>query len=371
MIVAFHFRAEAERPGAIYSWDIQKAFFRQLLALQDAGLHLEILTGDLLHNRYSNDPDATETLLRSVLGYDPRRWSTLHNEDFGIALSSTTIYILAVQGLSRSALHFVDRQLRQHRSYLGSLQIDPADPVHWNVYRDRLHPRYRYFNREIRLFYPKFEETAGADVRDWGTAKDLQTLPFRSVEWEDIGVRHTLFDSFHSPAHAKRVAELDECLSGHLGRVADEVLMRTSVLNPQLQTTLHAAVKAFERIETAEQVAHVGLSCRLFLEGLADALHPPSDKLVNGRIMGPEAYRNRLWAYVEEQLKGDERGLVLAQLKDVGNRLDRLDSVANKGLHAQNTPSEIRRLIVGVVMLAYDLLSMAPPPTDASLAPYS
>ena len=102
MIVAFHFRAEAEIPGVTYSWDIQQAFFRRLLALHEAEVHLEILTGDLLHSLYRNDPVETETLLRSVLGYDPRRWSTLDSENFGNALSSTAIYVLAVQGLSHS-----------------------------------------------------------------------------------------------------------------------------------------------------------------------------------------------------------------------------------------------------------------------------
>ncbi len=58
---------------------------------------------------------------------------------------------------------------------------------------------------------------------------------------------------------------------------------------------------------------------------------------MNGRSVGPEAYRNRLWAYVEGHLKGSERDVVIAQVKDSGNSLDRLDSLANKGLHAQNT----------------------------------
>jgi hypothetical protein len=350
-----------------YSWDIQETFFRNLLALRDADSHVEIFTGDLLHDFSHDDQITEEAVLGSVLAYDPRRWSTLNNDDFATALASTMIYVLAVQGLGRETLHLLDGQLRKHASYLGSLEINPADQLHWTVYRDRLVPRYRYISGVIRLFYPKFEEDEGADVRDWGRAKELSKLPFRSVEWEDVGFRHTVFDQFETPAHAKRVAELERCLFGHLGHMADEILLRTRVLNPQLQTTLHAAVKAFEYIETPEQVAHVALSCRRFLEALADSLYPPRKETANGRNLGSKAYRNRLWAYIEQQLKGSEHDLVLTQLQDIGNRLERLDSMANKGLHAQSTRSEIRRVIIGVLVLGYDLLSMTPFPTQGAV----
>lgn len=368
MTIAFHFRAETESPGTSYSWDVQQRFFQQLLASTDEDVHLEIMTGDLI----TGSGEATrETVLQSLLAFDPRRWNTLDREEFAAVMASAEIYVLAVEGMSRKQRDHVDASLRQRSSYLGALEVGPAKQVHWALYRARLILRYRYFNREIRLFYRKFEEAEGADVREWGLFKDLQSLPFRSVEWEDIGVRHTVFDSFQSFGHAKRVGELEDFLSGHLARVADEILLRTAVLNPGLRDTLYAALKTLERIQTGEEIAQVAVSCRRFLEGLANALYPPRQERVKGRHVGPEAYRNRLWAYVEDNLPGDERGLALAQLKDMGNRLDRLDSLANKGIHHQITSSDLRRLILGVVIFAYDLFSLTPPPAATPLDPYS
>jgi hypothetical protein len=368
--IAFHFRAKAETPGTNYAWDIQRWFFQQLLASTDEDVHLEVMTGDLI----TESGEATsETVLQSLLGYDPRRFNTLDREEFAGVMSTADIYVLAVEGMSRKQRDHVDANLRRRSSYLGALEVDPANQVHWALYRRRLVPRYRYFNREIRLFYRKFEEDAevDADVRDFGLFKALKDLPFQSVGWEDMGVRHTIFDSFQSFAHARRIGELEDFLSGHLAHVADEVLLRTAVLDPGLRDTLYAALKTLERIQTGEEIAQVAVSCRRFLEGLANALYPPRKEPVKGRSVGPEGYRNRLWAYVEDNLLGDERGLVLAQLKDIGNRLDRLDSLANKGVHHRITSSDVRRLILGVVILAYDLFSLKPPPIETPLEPYS
>jgi hypothetical protein len=74
---------------------------------------------------------------------------------------------------------------------------------------------------------------------------------------------------------------------------------------------------------------------------------------------------------VEDNLQGDEQKLVLAQLQDVGNRIDRADKVANKGLHDQISYPDSHRLIVAFLALAYDILSLATPPLQAPLEPYS
>lgn len=110
-----------------------------------------------------------------------------------------------------------------------------------------------------------------------------------------------------------------------LARVADEILMRTAVIEPRLKDTLYAAPRTFERIEAAEDIAQVALSCRRSLEGLADALYPPRSEPVNGRDVGPNAYRNRLWAYAAAQIGQSEQNVLVAQLEDLGKH-DRIDA---------------------------------------------
>src|SRR5581483_306737 len=115
--------------------------------------------------------------------------------------------------------------------YLGAIEVDPANRLHWALYHQSLVPRYRYVDGEMRLFYRAFEEQEGGDVRDTGMARDLERVGFR-VSWEDVGARHTVFDSYQSFDHAERLAILDRYLSEHLARVADEILMRTAVIEP-------------------------------------------------------------------------------------------------------------------------------------------
>jgi hypothetical protein len=149
LTIAFHFRAEAETLGTTYAWDIQQWFFRQLLASTDDDIHLEIMTGDLITG---SGEVARETVLQSLLAYNPRRWNTLDREEFAGAMSSTEIYVLAVEGMGCKQRDHVDASLNRRGSYLGALEIDPANHLHWDLYRTRLVPRYRYFDGEIRLF---------------------------------------------------------------------------------------------------------------------------------------------------------------------------------------------------------------------------
>jgi hypothetical protein len=307
--------------------------------------------------------------LEALLRYDPRKWRTVEKEEFADALFSVRVYVLAVRGLSDEVQDHADAQLRRHSAYLGAIEIDPGTRIHWRLYRRGLVPRYRYVDGEIRIFYPKFEELEGADVRDVGMAADLKRLGFR-VTFEDSGLRQTIFDPYQSFEHSKREASLERYLSEHLASIADEILLRLGASDPRLKDTLYAAFRAFERIETVDDIAQVALSCRRFLEGLASMLYPPREGLVRDRRVSASEYRNRLWAYAEERLGGGEQRLAIAQLDDVGRRIDVIDRLANKGVHGRVSRLDVHRLIVALLVLTYDLLSLTPPPLQAPAEPY-
>lgn len=253
---------------------------------------------------------------------------------------------------------------------LGAIEVDPAIKTHWTLYQKSLVPLSRWVDGNLRLFYRKFEEEQGADVKDTGTAKELERLGFQ-VSWEDIGARRSVLDSYQSFEHAKRLSELQRYILEHLTRVADEILLRISIVQPELKDELHAAFQTFESIETSANVAQVALSCRRFLERLANGLYPPRKELVNGKEVGPKQYRNRLWAYAEEKLGDTEGKAFLSQLDDIGKRIDRLDDLVNKGVHDRIMPSDLHRLIVGLLVVAYDLLALSVPPLIASNIPYA
>lgn len=368
MDVGFHFNASAEKYGGWYGEPIQEMFFRVLLSASQGDVHLKIYCGDLLVWQYLGNPEAREKLLEDLIGHG-LRWKDIDPDVFRDALFSKTIYVLAVEGLTPSLRDQIHLQLKKDGAYLGALEIHAASPVHWALYRGSLVPKYRFFNRELRVFYRAFEEVEGAyavQIPDY-----VQKLPFRSVTREDLGVRHTIFDAYVSPEHAKRAADVADSVSEHLASVANDVLLRVSDANPQLIDALYAMLNAFRSVETKEEVAHVALSCRRFLEGLADVLCPARTEPLQGRQLGKEQYINRLWAYAEEKLRKEERGLIQAQLEDMGHRIDRVHDLANKGLHARVSRSDAGRLVVALLVAAYDFLSLAEPPLQLPLEPHA
>jgi hypothetical protein len=367
MIVAFHFRADAEVYSSVWVFSIKERIFRRLNET-DAHAHAVIATGDLLIP-HDLGTEGKEAVLQALIGYDPRKWRTIHSDEFADVLFSTRIYVVAIEGLGTALQDALDAELRRDDAYLGAIEIDPANRIHWVLYRQKLVTRYRYVDGEVRLFYRKFEADAGADAKDTGTADELKRRGFR-VAFEDSGLRETIFDRYQSFEHSQRSAALDGYLQQHLGRMANEVLMRFRAADPRQMESLHAAFRTFERIETAEDIAQVATSCRRFLEGLADMLYPPRDGSAGSRKVGAAEYRNRLWAYVDENIHGAGKNLALAQLDDLGHRIDALDRLSNKGVHDRISAMEARRLIVGLVVVAYDLLSLTPPPLSARNEPH-
>lgn len=131
-----------------------------------------------------------------------------------------------------------------------------------------------------------------------------------------------------------------------------------------------AALTAIESAENAEQFAHVGLSCRRFLERLADALYPARKDRPGDHKVGRPEYRNRLWAWVDENLAGTVHEVAVANLRDLGERIDWADEAANKGVHATITGRDAGRLLIALVLVSADLLSLVPPPAETPLAQY-
>jgi hypothetical protein len=369
MKVAFHFNADADKYSGSYGTPIKKMFLRALLDADEKDVHLKIFCGELLAWKYVGDEAAREKTLEGLLGYD-FRWKEFDRHEFAEALRSVRIYVLAVDGLTPQLRNHLHIKCKEDNSYLGAFEIWEGNPVHWVLYRKSLIPQFRFFERELRIFYRAFEEAEGADSRNFGLAEDMKTLPFSSVNWEDLGVRHTVFDAYDSPDHARRTAEVADFVSEHLSRLAADVLLRITDLSPQLTEILYSALRAFRAVETGEDVAQAATSCRRFVAGLADALYPPKDGLVDGREVGKTAYMNRLCAYAAAKLKERERKLVAVQLEDIDRRMHRVNDLANKGLHDNISRSDLQRLLIALVVLTYDLLSLAPPPLQVPMAPH-
>lgn len=133
------------------------------------------------------------------------------------------------------------------------------------------------------------------------------------------------------------------------------------------------APQALEQFRSAYQRAAEGdvearsqalTSCRRILVSLADALYPATGEDVVGadgkiRKMTEDRYMNRLLQYASEKIMpANARRLTQATVEELGARLDALNDLGSKGVHASVSPAEVDQCIVQTYMLAGDLLRL-------------
>jgi hypothetical protein len=371
--IAFHFDADvihAEYPDLPYNLPILDKLFLSLLMANFHKLHFKIFEGDLLVDDYfyNQTEERIQKLLEGLIGIDFRTWRDIDKPKLWETIFSSRVYVIFLQSMNSYVRDYLIRIFKEEKSYIGAIEILGINNVQWLFYSQKLIPKYRYVDRELRILNTMSDEGG----KDTGLETFWKELPFKSVQWEDLGLRHTPFDVYEAFDHAALLAKLNDVVSDHLTQVAGEVLLRIGDLNPGLQNTLHSAFRTFYMVQTSEDIAQVALSCRRFLTGLADALYPPRDEKVKGRNVNAAAYKNRLWAYVEERLDAfdAEKKLVLVALNDLGSRLDKIDDLANKGLHAEINFLDLDRLLIALVTVTYDLLSLAAPPTKLPIEPH-
>lgn len=333
--------------------------------------HARFSTGTLPLRQLAQELDSTEVAANSVLGEHWAVWSTFLGPDLAKHIVSFDVAGMVVESLTPSDARAIHIQLKDSEWYLGAVQIRPEIPEHWAVFLKGIPSRFRIFEDSLYLFHRGYELEV-EDNRDHVEYREWEASGlFSSVHWEDSGVRETIFDPYDNMQHFRRLGEADELLHGQFSSALGETLMRCSDLDPNLTQRLHAALQAFESHETVEGLAHVSLSCRRFTEKLADCLYPPREEKVNGRKVGQAEYRNRLWAYVAENVISDTtRELLIANVEDLGKRIDKLDSLSNKGLHSDVSSSDVNRLLLSLLVVAHDLISLRPPGGAFSYKPY-
>lgn len=126
-------------------------------------------------------------------------------------------------------------------------------------------------------------------------------------------------------------------------------------------------VSAYQRLRenTPESRAQALTSCRRLMKSLADTLYPATDTPVIGadgqpRVLGDDKYIARMWQYVYERTSRSTSGeMLLAQIQDLGNRIEKLYDLANKGVHSEVTEFEVNQCVIQTYLLAGDLLRIA------------
>jgi hypothetical protein len=378
--VAFHFDADAIRTKykVPYHFPILEKIFRTLLDSDFNYTHIKIANGNLFFQEYlgsNRNQESIKSLSEGLLGIHFPVWRDV-DERFLESVFSKQVFVVALEGLNFRLRDILFSSLKEEDSYLGAIQIYGANKVHWDLYNQSLIPQYRYIDKELRIFYSSFDEDY-EENKDSDLKAHWRRLPFKSIRWENLGARHTALDAYDSFKHAKRLAALSDILSDHLLQLVDDVLLRTGDLDANLQNELYSALRTFSSAQTISDIAQVAISCRRFIESLADTLYTTfedKEPLLDsqGKPFKENPYLTKYYRYIKERLGTleKERKLVLVGLEDLDGRIRRVNDLANKGLHHEVSSSDLNRLLLAMVIVIYDVISLAPPPMELPLKPH-
>lgn len=373
MKIAFHFDADNEELGGYYGLPIRRALFGAILKSRTIDLHTKVFQGDVLLAMQTMDREKTETgethhfnkdrflsAIQTLLAPGSHIWMTFSEKTVKKLLEGN-VFVLLFESISFRDAREIDQALHVYPWYLGALQIDDTCPVHWVAYANAMVASYRVIGRNIHLFWDGICD----DSKDEGHAEELTEVGFASVSYEALNGKFSVFDKYHDYQQACRVAELGTALSDALGTMADQVITRFSDAAPELGNKLWSAIRTYERAEVPEDYAQVATSCRRVIEYVADAIFPPADPAPDGRLLGPKHYRNRLLAFADEERVSDTNlDLICASTDLLGEQLEKLGSLVNKGVHAEVTRHEAHRCLLRTIMALDDILSLKRGPLE-------
>ncbi len=155
----------------------------------------------------------------------------------------------------------------------------------------------------------------------------------------------------------------NETFLARTARAVDEAL---EALSPEALRRFNGA---YARIRDGddESLNQAAASCRRVLHAVADAVCPPQTAPAVGRDGAPrdltaDRYRNRLLWFVSEiareVLDSKPQPLLEIDIKILSGRLEALDSLASKGVHANVTAVEVERLAIQVYVLVAEILDL-------------
>ncbi len=121
---------------------------------------------------------------------------------------------------------------------------------------------------------------------------------------------------------------------------------------------------AFDRLEedNDEARSQALTTCRRAFKAVADHVYPANNGKITSRdgterCMTEDKYISRLWQFIDVQVGATRSGeLLLANVTDIGNRIDRIYSLSSKGVHGAVNPAEANQCVVQTYMLIGDIL---------------
>lgn len=373
MKIALHFNADHEKYTGFYSYPIYDEIFGILLKHRKLNISSKIFVGDLLFLLYSQeqiaekvDGNTTSTtyrvneekyinLINSWLFSEENNWKKFNEDELEKSLSKN-IFVVCFESIDHKNAEYLFENLKNYDSFIGAMEINDSNKTHWTLYGQALVPYARIVNKTLNLFH----DSITSDDLDTEMQKEFISLGFDSVEFEDLKLKYTIFDVYHNYEHARRIAEWKKGFGSSLAHIADNIVSELTDSAPDLGNKLWSALSTYDNAETNEQFAQVVTSCRRIFEYVTDCIFPPQDEPSDtGNSLKPDKYKNRIFEYAKtNRTSSTNIDLIIASTEVLFSQWSKLNSLANKGVHAEVFRDETRRCLIRTVLMLDDIISL-------------
>lgn len=335
--------------------------------LQSADRHMRVAVGDVAtYGAAARSATPTVAYLVDLcrLVYRPSKYDRVVRDRLEETYAKATVCCCVFQNMTAVIADALHTKLHADPTYLGAMDVNFDTPLHLSLFRNSLIEQYRLYGLHCSMFYVMGDN----EDPDLAALEVFQRYGYE-VDYEDIGARRTIFDTYDTPEHFRRVADFQRIFGGFDGLdddKASDLCLRLEELHPKLFDAFASAARALERAETEEDLAQSALSGRRLLEELANYLFPPRRAPWNGRKVGPTEYRNRLWAFIERTLN-EIPGSDPNKLERLGKEVDGLVDLFNSGLHSKISRKQVEGGFRDLVIWLAAVIDLSP---EAMRLPY-
>jgi hypothetical protein len=373
--LALHFDEDAMNRGRQSFWTMAKILFTEVLRLQRPRISSQVFIGSLLLHQSAYEvaevrsnghterfnKDRFKVILECWANPPIPLFCTFTKKTL-MSATEGRLFVICLASVNGAQARKLDAAFKRSTAYRGAVEVDDSYPAHVLLYPHGLCAFGRIHGSDFSLFWDGTED----DSKDEIALHEMQKFGFRTVKFESLNGRYSIFDKRHNLEGTMLLGETRKLCVGLLADIAERVLNTLTDVAPALPEKLNAALKAFSAANTSDEIAHAALSCRRIIEYVSDCLFPAQDEpSPTGRKLDKQAYKNRLLAYADAARASDTSiDLIVASTATLGEQLERLQAAVNKGLHADLLDVEGRRCVIRTVMLLDDLVSLKSSPFE-------
>jgi hypothetical protein len=358
MIIAVLFNANDSSFGCDYGTPIQKKILSSGI-LQNSNRNIKVGMGDLLIRQEAKSKSEQMEAIKQTLFLMPKDFLLI--DELCHAIAESDIFACVIQNVTETIMIELHKLLKDYPPYLGSHVVDFSLNYHFAFYQYYIGEKYRIRGNICSLFFSEM----GGDEKPYWHEEELLSLGFENIDFEDVGFRLSLLDDYQTIEHYKKVKEFTQLVSNHIDNYAAfELSMTLNDINPPFFNVFNAMLRSLNDAKNKEDIAQVCLSARRYFEQLADILFEPQDELYRGRKVKSGDYKNRIWAFISDNLEGKDN------VKKLGTKLDDLIKIFNKGLHDKLTLSEISSAILELARFSGEILSLKPLYKEVNFSAY-